>query len=68
MSRSAQFTAILAHLVGERWTDPYIEELQLCDGLLDRLEGHVGFDHFLGAEADLIRNVHGVAKAAGLDG
>jgi hypothetical protein len=28
----------------------------------------VGFDKFLGAEADLIRNIHGIAETAGLDG
>ena len=27
-----------------------------------------GIRPFLGAEADLIRNVHGIAKTAGLDG
>lgn len=30
--------------------------------------GGAGFDKFIGAEADLIRNIHGIAKAAELDG
>jgi hypothetical protein len=36
--------------------------------LLARLEGEATFKAFLGAEADLIRNVHGIAKVAGLGG
>ena len=49
---------------------PHIEELQLSSdaAFLAWLEGHVSFDQFLGAEKDLIRNIHGVAKVALLDG
>jgi len=36
--------------------------------LLARVEGKATFKGFLGAEADLIRNVHGIAEVAGLDG
>ena len=35
---------------------------------LARTEGDVTHKLFLGAEEDLIRNVHGIAKTAGLDG
>jgi hypothetical protein len=35
---------------------------------LARVEGETTFKAFLGAEADLIRNVHGIAVVAGLDG
>ena len=36
--------------------------------LLARTEGEVTHKLFLGVEEDLIRNVHGIAKLAGLDG
>ena len=64
------FAAILSCLVGEDWTKPKIAELRITfdRGLLARLEGEVGFNLFIGAEADLIRNIHGVAEVAGLDG
>jgi hypothetical protein len=35
---------------------------------MGRLKGEAGFNHILGDEEDLIRNVHGIAKTAGLDG
>lgn len=52
------------------WTKPKIAELRITfdRGLLARLEGEIGFDLFIGAESDLIRNIHGVAGVAGLDG
>ncbi len=36
--------------------------------LLGRCEDEAAFKAFLGASADLLRNVHGVAEVAGLDG
>ncbi len=67
---SGMFAAILACLLREDWTEPKIEELRITydRGLLAQTEGEVGFNLFLGAEADLIRNIHGVAKVAELDG
>jgi hypothetical protein len=67
---SAMFKAVLACLLDEVWTTPQINKLQLSPdgGFFARLEGHTGFDQFLGAEKDLIRNIHGVAKVAALDG
>jgi hypothetical protein len=64
------FTAVLGYLLGEDWSTPRIEELQISPDrcLLARLEGEATFKAFLGAESDLIRNVHGIAAAAGLDG
>jgi hypothetical protein len=64
------FTAILAALLGEDWTTPKIEELQISPDhcLLARPTGEVSFRLFLGAEADLIRNIHGIAEVAELDG
>ncbi len=54
---SAMFTAILACLLDEDWTDPKIEQLAMTYDrcLLARAEGDCGFDKFF-------------AKAAGLDG
>lgn len=67
---SDMFTAILGCLLGEDWSSPKIEELRITPYrcLLARVEGEVTFRAFLGAEADLIRNVHGIAEVAGLDG
>lgn len=36
--------------------------------LLDRCEGEASFKAFLGASEDLLKNIHGIAKAAELDG
>jgi len=67
---SPQFGAIIGCLLDEDWTTPRI--LQLCVTsdrcLLARTEENAGFDLFIGAEADLIRNIHGIAKVAELDG
>jgi hypothetical protein len=67
---SGMFTAILGSLVGEDWSTPKIEEMRITPDrcLLARVEGEMTFKAFLGAEADLIRNVHGIAEAADLDG
>jgi len=64
------FTAILGCLLGEDWSTPKIEELRISPDrcLLARVEGEVSFKAFLGAEADLIRNIHGIAAVAELDG
>lgn len=67
---SGQFTAILGCLLGENWATPRLVEMTVTpDGaLLGRCEGQTTFATFLGAERDLVRNVHGVAEVAGLDG
>ena len=64
------FSAILSCLLGEDWSTPRIEELRITPDrcLLARAEGDSAFKAFLGAEADLIRNIHGVASVAELDG
>jgi hypothetical protein len=63
-------TAVLGYLLREDWSTPRIDELQISPDrcLLARLEGEAKFKAFLGAESDLIRNVHGIASVAGLDG
>lgn len=67
---SDMFSAILGSLLGEDWAKPRIEELRITPDrcLLARIEGETSFKAFLGAEADLIRNIHGVAAVAELDG
>jgi hypothetical protein len=67
---SGMFTSILGCLLNEDWTEPRIEELRLTPDrcLLARVAGDATFKTFIGAEADLIRNIHGVAQAAELDG
>ena len=68
---SDQFMAILACLVGESgWTTPGLAELVVTsDGmLLGRCEGEPEFRGFLGSLDDLLRNIHGLAPVAELDG
>jgi len=68
---SDQFTAVLACLVGEKgWTTPVLAELVATpDGmLLGRCEGEPEFRGFIGSMDDLLRNIHGLAPVAELDG
>ena len=64
------FAAILGYFLKETWTQPRIEEVRFSrkDRLLARVEGEVIFKAVLATKAELIWNVHEVAKAAGLDG
>jgi hypothetical protein len=64
------FTALLAALLDEDWTTPKLEELFITSDhcILARHTGDVTHKLFIGAEADLIRNIHGIATVAGLDG
>lgn len=67
---SDHFQAILGCLLREDWTTPRLAEMVITpDGhLLGRCDGEASFQTFLGASADLLRNVHGVAGVAELDG
>ena len=67
---SEHFQAILGCLLGEDWTTPRLVEMVITpDGhLIGRCDGEAAFKAFLGAAADLLRNVHGVAEVAELDG
>jgi hypothetical protein len=67
---SGQFIAILGCLLQEKWTTPVLVEMVgTPDGhLLGRCEGEASCQAFLGETDDLLRNIHGVAKVAGLDG
>jgi hypothetical protein len=70
VSISDHFQAILACLPDEDWTTPRLVEMQITpDGhLLGRCDGQTSFSAFLGASADLLKNVHGVTSVAELDG
>jgi hypothetical protein len=67
---SNMFMAILASLLEEDWTTPSIQELRITPDhrLLGRIVGAASFKAFRCAESGLIRNLHGIAEAAGLDG
>ena len=67
---SEHFQAIIGCLLGEHWTTPWLVEMVITpDGhVLGRCEGEASFKAFLGASEDLLRNIHGVAKVAELDG
>jgi len=67
---SSHFQAILGCLLGEDWTTPRLVEMVITpDGhLLGRCEDEASFEAFLGASADLIKNIHGAAPVAELDG
>lgn len=67
---SDHFQAILGCLLGEDWTTPRLVELVITpDGhLLGRCDGEASFQTYLGASTDLIKNIHGVASVAELDG
>lgn len=67
---SDHFQAILGCLLGEDWTSPRMTEMVVTsDGhLLGRCDGEAEFKAFLGEVDDLIRNIHGTASVAELDG
>src|SRR5260370_36097481 len=62
--------AILGCLLGEAWTTPRLVEMVITpDGhFLGRCDGEAAFKAFLGASEDLVRNIHGGAPVAELDG
>ncbi|MFO0537531.1 MAG: hypothetical protein ACK524_22880 [Planctomyces sp.] len=67
---SDHFRAILGCLLSETWTTPTLVELvSTPDGhLLGRCDGEAASRVFLGNSEDLLRNIHGVAIVAELDG
>lgn len=67
---SDHFRAILGCLLSEDWTTPNLEKMEITpDGhLLGRCEGEASFKVFLGSSEELVRNIHGVAPIAELDG
>ena len=67
---SDHFQAILGCLLGEDWTTPRLIEMAITpDGhLLGRCNGEPEFKAFLGASEDLLKNIHGIAPIAELDG
>ena len=57
-------------VVGEDWTSPRLIEMVITsDGrLLGRCDGEAEFKALLGEVDDLIKNIHGIAPVAELDG
>ena len=70
VSISDHFQAILGCVLEEDWTTPRLIEMVITpDGdLLGRCDGETTFKAFMGESADLIKNIHGVAPVAELDG
>ena len=56
--------------MGEDWTSPKLAEMVISPDchLLGRCDGESSFKAFLGASEDLLKNIHGVAPVAELDG
>jgi len=67
---SDHFQAILGCLLDQDWTTPRLIEMVITpEGhVLGRCDGESSFKAFLGASEDLIKNIHGVAPVAELDG
>jgi len=67
---SDHFQAILGCLLGEDWATPRLIEMVITpDGhILGRCDGEAEFKVFLGESVDLIKNIHGIAPVAELDG
>lgn len=65
---SPKMVAIVGYILGERFTDPSIEDMIVTvDGfVLAQHEGDIGFNDFMGAESDLVRNWNNYLDAAGL--
>jgi hypothetical protein len=61
--------AILGCLLGEDWASPRIVEMQITPdrSIMARLAGAVACSEVVGTETDLINNLQGIAKVAGLD-
>ncbi len=70
VATSNVFRAILASLLEEDWTTPNIVELRFSRDhrLMGRSAGAAAFKAFHCVEAGLIRNLHGIAAVAELDG
>lgn len=70
VSVSEHFQAVLGCLLDEDWTTPRLVEMVITpDGhLLGRCQGQSSFSAFLGASKDLLKNIHGIAPVAELDG
>jgi hypothetical protein len=67
---SDRFRAILSCLLGEDWSTPRLVKIVVTPDahLLGRCDGEASFKAFLGASEDLLRNIHGVAAVAEIDG
>jgi hypothetical protein len=67
---SDHIQAILGCLLGKDWTKPRLVVMVITPDrhLLGRCDGEAAFKAYLGESEDLVRNIHGVAPVAELDG
>lgn len=67
---SDHFQAIHGCLLGEDWTTPRLVEMVITPDrhIIGLCDGEAAFKAFLGASEDLVKNIHGVAPVAELDG
>ena len=67
---SEQFQAMLGCILGEDWTTSRLLEMVITpDGhVLGRCETDTSFKVLLGDSEDVLKNIHGVAKVAELEG
>jgi len=65
---SGKMSAIVAYILGEKWTDPALQEMAITsDGfVIVGVEGDCGMNDFMGAVSDLDRNVANLIVAAEL--
>ena len=65
---SGKMAAIVAYILGTRWTEPAISELVVTsDGfVLAQREDDIGANEIIGEERDLNRNLLDLVHAAGL--
>jgi hypothetical protein len=65
---SGKMAAIVAYIVGDVWTDPYIVGIIVTSdgGVLARQADDIGYNNWIGSEEDLTRNWLRLLEAAGL--
>ena len=65
---SGKMAAIVAYLLGERWTEPSIGELIVTSDriVMARDSGDIGANRIIGSSDDLWRNLSNLARAAEL--
>lgn len=66
-SMSDKMVAIVGFLLGEIWTEPKIVDLEVVGGMVMVMhEDDVGYNHFIGGEENLCRNLENLYAAAEL--
>jgi len=65
---SGKMAAIVGLVLGEKFTDPYLEEMYLTvdDMVTCRKAGDIGANEFYGSKSDMDRNWYNLIAVAGL--